>query len=194
MRQGFFTVVRGAISASVATALLAILLPTAAFAFNPFHPVTFWQNDSATDTVSTYLSLNSPADLTLFQNLSPSFVNPNHIFKDWNTAQDGSGVSYSDGELYSFASDLTLFAQWTSLYHPVSFEENANASDSVSAFESENRPEPLTPFTSIVPAFSKPGFSFDSWNTAADGSGTSYVDGATFSFADRFDALRTMDD
>lgn len=33
-------------------------------------------------------------------------------FNEWNTASDGSGTSYADGASYSFAADVTLYAQW----------------------------------------------------------------------------------
>jgi hypothetical protein len=36
-------------------------------------------------------------------------------FAGWNTAINGSGVSYSPGADYSFASDATLYAQWTAI-------------------------------------------------------------------------------
>ena len=36
-------------------------------------------------------------------------------FKNWNTERDGSGTVYQAGDPYSNNSDLTLYAQWTSL-------------------------------------------------------------------------------
>lgn len=93
--------------------MIGLLLPTASFGLNAFHPVTFMENDSPSDTVSTYLTLNTPADLTLFSALSPAFSNPGHSFVGWNTSSTGVGTSYVDGALYSFAADLVLYAQWS---------------------------------------------------------------------------------
>ncbi|MGC8510755.1 MAG: InlB B-repeat-containing protein, partial [Acidimicrobiales bacterium] len=74
--------------------------------------VTFSENDNVNDIVGTYQVMSSPSDLTLFSNLSPQFSNPGYVFNDWNTKADGSGVSYSNGELCSSATDLYLYAQW----------------------------------------------------------------------------------
>ena len=35
-----------------------------------------------------------------------------YIFKEWNTKQDGSGVSYAPGAAYTADGDATLYAQW----------------------------------------------------------------------------------
>ncbi len=51
----------------------------------------------------------------------------------------------------------------------------------MSNFESEVGPTALTSIASL--GFSKSNSTFLSWNTAADGSGTSYADGATYSFS-----------
>ena len=42
-----------------------------------------------------------------------TFTNDGFTFAGWNTAADGSGVTYSNQAQYSFASDITLFAQWS---------------------------------------------------------------------------------
>ena len=45
--------------------VIGLLTPVAAYGFNAFHPVTFNENDSLTDKVNTYQTLNAPADITL---------------------------------------------------------------------------------------------------------------------------------
>ncbi len=35
-----------------------------------------------------------------------------YTFKEWNTAQDGSGISYAPGAAYTADGDATLYAQW----------------------------------------------------------------------------------
>jgi hypothetical protein len=47
---------------------------------------------------------------------------------------------------------------------------------------SENAMLPLTLFANLNPTFANPSHTFLDWNTTADGSGTSYSDGAQFSF------------
>ena len=40
------------------------------------------------------------------------FTNTGYTFVDWNTAADGSGLSYKAGDFISISGDLTLYAQW----------------------------------------------------------------------------------
>ena len=45
-----------------------------------------------------------------------------------------------------------------------------------------NTPTSLTSFANLSPTFTDAGYLFHDWNTAADGSGTTYADGATYDF------------
>jgi hypothetical protein len=148
------------------------------------HDVTFVENDSGSDPVTAFQASSSTQNLTLFSNLSPSFSNSGHTFDGWNTAADGSGTSYSDGESYSFDADLALYAQWTVIptNFDVTFVENDSGSDPVTAFQASSSTQNLTLFSNLSPSFSNSGHTFDGWNTAADGSGTSYSDGESYSF------------
>jgi uncharacterized repeat protein (TIGR02543 family) len=115
---------------------------------------------------------NVPAALT-----ANSFTNAGYTFIGWNTATDGSGTSYSDGDTYSFSADVTLYAQWTSLpTFIVTFDANGGSGSMTN--EANNVPAALTTNT-----FIRTGYTFSGWNTAADGSGTSYADGATYDFS-----------
>ena len=42
-----------------------------------------------------------------------NFTRLGYTFTNWNTADNGSGISYNDGEVYSFSNDDTLYAQWS---------------------------------------------------------------------------------
>jgi uncharacterized repeat protein (TIGR02543 family) len=147
----------------------------------PGHAVTFHENDTAADQVITSETNNVAAPLTLFRNLSPAFVDPGYTFSNWNTSAYGNGISYSDGAVYNFASGpIDLFAQWTE--NSVTFYQNRNGSDSTSVVEYGNNVEALTLFTSLAPAFSNTGYTFAGWSTLANGTGTSYANGATYDF------------
>jgi uncharacterized repeat protein (TIGR02543 family) len=122
--------------------------------------------------------------LTPIQSLDPSFANPGYTFVGWNTSANGSGTQFSDGSTYSFNVDIGLYAQWaaTSVVRTLTLYENDSASDSIDSTMTAITNSSIVPFSSIQPTFSNPGHSFLGWNTAADGSGTSYVDGAQYSF------------
>ncbi len=136
----------------------------------PNHTVIFNSNGGTgsmgnqINNVSTALTLNS-------------FTRTGYSFSGWNTASNGSGTAYADGATYSFAADVTLYAQWTALpNHTVTF--NANGGSGSMGNQINNVPTALT-----SNAFTRTGFSFSNWNTAANGSGTPYANGATYSFA-----------
>ncbi len=100
-----------------------------------------------------------------------------YTFSGWNTASDGSGTDYAAGATYSLNSDLDLFAQWTALTHTLSF--NKNADDAVGILDdiSLDTDELTTlPENTITRA----GYNFTGWNTASNGSGSSYADQSSF--------------
>jgi uncharacterized repeat protein (TIGR02543 family) len=151
------------------------------------HTVTFKENESEQDSVTAFETESSTQSLTLLASLQPAFTDPGYSFSGWNTTASGSGLAYTDGSLYSFTSDINLYAQWIlnvviPITHTVIFNENDSTTDSVSSSMSEDSMLPLTLFASLRPAFVDPSHVFSAWNTAADGSGTSYLDGAQYSF------------
>ncbi len=160
---------------------IGLLTPVSAFAVIN-HAVTFAQNDSPNDQVATSQTSQVPEPLTLFANLVPTFSNSTNTFQAWNTSADGTGTTYSNGQIYSFASDITLYAQWSAPFHTVTFAENASANDSLVAAQTANSTTSLTRFSGLSPAFQNANESFSGWNTVSTGGGTSYTDGASYSF------------
>lgn len=93
-------------------------------------------------------------------------------FKGWNTAADGSGVSYAPGATYTGNAALTLYAQW---YYPVTY--NANGGTGAPSAQ-EKKVDIDIVLSSTVPT--RDDYRFTGWNTATDGSGASYAAGATY--------------
>lgn len=144
--------------------------------------MTFEENDNPADSVYAVQTENTPTPLTIFSSLNPSFIDTGYVFSDWNTQANGSGTTYSDGETYNFSADLVLYAQWKSTYHAVTLYENAGPSDPIYASQTSDTQEPLTFFSQLSPSFENAGFTFEGWNTQPGGGGTSYSDGASYSF------------
>jgi outer membrane protein OmpA-like peptidoglycan-associated protein len=166
--------------------ICTLSLGTPAFAGPPaIHTVTFYESDSGSDPVSAFQTGSGTQDLTLFADLSPQFSDSGYTFAGWNTAPDGTGTPYSDGESYSFSSELSLYAQWSALpaIHTVTFYESDSGSDPVSAFQTGSGTQDLTLFADLSPQFSDSGYTFAGWNTAPDGTGTPYSDGESYSFS-----------
>ena len=115
---------------------------------------------------------NAPTALT-----SNAFTRAGEIFVAWNTAADGSGVTYADTATYPFNASVTLYAQWADISSKV-VTFNANGGSGSMAPQVATQPANLTPN-----AFSRSGYTFASWNTAADGSGITFVNGSLFPFS-----------
>lgn len=105
---------------------------------------------------------------------SNTFARTGYNFAGWNSAADGSGTAYAEGATYDFSANLTFYAQWTAV--AVIFDAN-EGTGSMSA-QSGSSSSTLTSNT-----FTRTGYTFASWNSAADGSGTTYAAGATYDFS-----------
>ena len=132
------------------------------------HTVSFDSNGGSGSMVDE--THNAAAALT-----ANSFTRSGYSFTGWNTASNGSGTSYADGASYPFDADLTLYAQWLADSHTVSFDSNGGSGSMVD--ETHNAAAALT-----ANSFTRSGYSFTGWNTASNGSGTSYADGASYPF------------
>ena len=99
----------------------------------------------------------------------------NYVFKNWNTAANGSGTAYAKGATYTGNAALTLYAQW---YAPYTVTYNANGGSGAPSSQTK------VYNTSLKLSTTKPtrtNYVFKEWNTKADGTGTSYAPGATYS-------------
>ncbi len=107
-----------------------------------------------------------------------AFTRAGYTFTGWNTAEDGSGMSYPDVCSYTMINEgITLYAQWTANTYSVKFDSNGGNSGEAMAnlqikFDSSKL---LTTNT-----FTKQGYYFIGWNTRADGEGISYAENAEF--------------
>ena len=130
--------------------------------------VTFVGNGSTGGSMNPETA-SVPTPLTL-----NSFSRSGYTFAGWNTAANGSGTSYAQSATYPFSAPTTLYAQWTANNVTVTFVGNLSTSGSMSP-EINNLPGALT-----TNAFTRTGYTFSGWNTAANGSGTRYAKSATY--------------
>ena len=95
-----------------------------------------------------------------------------YTLTSWNTAANGTGTSYVLGQSLLLTEPLTLYAQWTASATPITISFVANGgSGSLSELSGAGGTSVTLPGASSIV---RPGFSLTSWNSAANGSGTSY--------------------
>ncbi len=106
---------------------------------------------------------------------SNSFTRAGYSFAGWSTASDGSGTSFADGATYPFNADATLFAKWTAVSNSVTYDDNGGSGSPTGGTANTD-----TTFTVSGTVPTRAGYTFAGWNTASNGSGTSYASSATF--------------
>ncbi len=128
-------------------------------------------------TVTVPNSINKYWNETLtnvtFANASASSAP--YTFTGWNTKADGSGTTYKSPLTYSENKDLTLYAQWKINTYTVSY--NANGGSGAPGSQTKTHGVALT-LSSTKPT--REGYTFTGWNTKADGSGTAYASGGSY--------------
>ena len=135
-----------------------------------------WTPDVYTVTYNSEGATTTPAAATFTVGTSaltlPSVTLANNTFGDWNTAANGTGVSYAASVAFTPSSSLTLFAQWVPVYFTVTYNpEGGSVSPSSENFN-------VGSSALIIPSATLVGSTFDGWNLSANGSGTSFSVGA----------------
>lgn len=102
-----------------------------------------------------------------------------HSFGGWNTNSSGTGTNYSAGATYKNANTVptaaTLYAKWTANTYTVSY--NANSGSGAPSAQTKTYGVTLKLSTTKP---TRTGYTFKTWNTKADGTGTNYASGANY--------------
>ena len=96
-----------------------------------------------------------------------------YAFGEWNTAADHSGTTYMPGGSYATDADVTLYAVWDPV---ITYYPNGGAGSA----QTQQKPVRTAATLKAASTFTRAGYAFDSWNTAANGSGTRYAAGASY--------------
>lgn len=92
-----------------------------------------------------------------------------YTFKGWNTQADGSGFDWDFANMVMNEGDFTVYAQWEVNTYPLSFETQGADSPIIA---SQNVIYDQLAKDEANPA--KQGYTFEGWNTKADGSGLNW--------------------
>jgi uncharacterized repeat protein (TIGR02543 family) len=136
------------------------------------YSVTFDSNTGSGTMSSQSANYNVATNLT-----ANSFTKTGYTFAGWNTLANGSGTAYAEGASYPFTASTTLYAQWTINSYSVTFDSNTGSGTMSSQSANYSTATALT-----TNSFTKTGYTFAGWNTAADGTGSAYAAGASYPF------------
>ena len=126
----------------------------------------------------TSYSLNTTA--TILGNTGPFTNSTSPIFAGWNTAANGTGISYSVGSTITMNANKTLYAQWgTTPLLTVTYDENGATGGSVPAAPTSYPTGVQVPILGQG-SLTRSGYSFLGWNGSRTGAGSLYAPGYTF--------------
>lgn len=146
----------------------------------PSYTITYNNNGgtgSVTDANSPYVSGSSVTVLT-----GSALSRSGYVFTGWNTAANNSGTGYAANSTLTLGADTILYAQWgTAPTYTVTYD--VNGATSGTAPTDPNAYNSGSNVTVRTADLLKTGYSFNGWNSAADGSGTAYAVSSTFSIS-----------
>ena len=129
--------------------------------------VHFYANNGTEDKKVQITS--SISDFILEDN---SFEKVGYKLKEWNTSSDGSGDSYADkASMNALTGDIDLYAIWEPISYEIVYNYNGEFDNIVVSTKYDEE------VVTIDNTNEMSGYKFVEWNTAVDGSGTSYNSG-----------------
>ena len=140
----------------------------------PTFSVTYSPNGGTGGT--TDADITSGTQYTVKSDTEAGVTRTGFTFTGWNTQSDGSGTSYQAGNDLTVTADVTLYAQWTPLpTFSVTYSPNGGTGGTTDADITSGTQYTVKSDTDV--GVTRTGFTFASWNTAANGSGTTYQAG-----------------
>ena len=112
------------------------------------------------------------------------FTRSEYTFTGWNTQADGKGTAYKPGDSFTLTDiDTVLYAQW-SKNAPAQVKVSYNANGGVGTMESVTG-DVGSKIVIQQSGFTRSEYTFTGWNTQADGKGTAYKAGDSFTLTDK---------
>jgi hypothetical protein len=146
------------------------------------YTVTYSGNNNTGGSVPTdSTAYANGATVTVMGNTS-NLTQTGYAFTGWNTAANGSGTSYAANATFTISANTTLYAQW-SLTYSVTYNGNGNTGGNPPTDNNSYVNGATVTVLGNAGNLTQIGYGFAGWNTAADGSGTSYAATGSATFA-----------
>ena len=148
----------------------------------PTYTVTYNGNGNTGGTVpADNQTYQQNATVTVADNTG-NLTKTGYTFAGWNTAADGSGTNYNPAATFNMGTaNITLYAKWSLVpTYTVTYNGNGNTGGTVPTDNQTYQQNATVTVAGNTGSLTKTGYTFAGWNTAADGSGTSYNPAATF--------------
>jgi uncharacterized repeat protein (TIGR02543 family) len=165
----FSVVANNATGSSAATATITAVTP------QPFVVTYSVVNGGSVSPPSANFDMGSPVTL-------PLPVRAGYTFSGWYTASTGGTLLGLNGSGYSPPSNITVFAQWTGIAYPITYNSNGGTS-TVPANGSYTTGGSAYLIEAAPGGMTKSGYTFNGWNTLATGLGTNFAAGASYETA-----------
>ncbi|MFC3800875.1 InlB B-repeat-containing protein [Cohnella sp. GCM10012308] len=154
----------------------------AQWTLNPTYTVTYSGNGSTGGAVPTDSGAYENGQSVTVRGNTGSLVRTGYAFTGWNTAANGSGTARAAGSTFNMGSaNVTLYAQWTlNPTYTVTYNANGSTAGNLPTDSGAYEQSATVTVLGNTGNLEKAGYIFTGWNTAVNGSGTSYAPAATF--------------
>jgi len=152
---------------------------------NPTYTVVYNGNGGSSGSAPTDANAYEHGATVTVKGNTGNLVNFGYSFVGWNTAADGNGTSYAAGVDFNMGStNVILYAKWTqNPTYTVTYNGNGNTSGTVPADANAYVQGATVTVLGNMGNLVRTGYTFIGWCTTAEGSGTSYATGTTFSLS-----------
>ena len=143
------------------------------------YSVTYNANSASSGTAPTDASspYTAGASVTVLANTG-TLARTGYTFTGWNTATDGSGTHYDatgSVTLTMPAGNVNLHAEWSATVTYLDNSASSGTAPTDATFYTQNQSATAASNSGTL---ARTGYTFGGWNTAANGSGTSYAPGS----------------
>ena len=113
----------------------------------------------------------------------PSLDRTGYTLVAWTSDKEGFTIAGDVSSNYPITSNTTVYAKWNLIQYTINYNGNGYTSGSTADISGRLH-SAETSYQLAMNGYTRTGYHFAGWNTKADGTGTTFTDGATVSYID----------